>query len=71
MFELYIAETDQAQNYLLEDDSTDTQNVFLSCLIQKTFFLSLYVQSSTRKERRTKVVWALKVSSTETDKAGK
>ena len=69
MLEVEVAEPDQAQNYLLQDDSTDTQNLCFS--VAHYCFFSLYVQSWTRKERRTKVVWAVKVSSTETDEVGK
>lgn len=71
MSEVDIAETDQTQNDLLQDNSTGTQNVFLSCSILKTSFFSSYVQSWTRRERKTKVVWAVKVFSTETDEVGK
>lgn len=56
-----VIEMDQAQNDLLQDNSTDTQNVFLSCSVLKTCFFSLYAQSRTRKEGRAKVVWTVKV----------
>lgn len=36
IFEVDIVETDLAQNDFVQDGSTDTQNVFLSCSVLKT-----------------------------------